>query len=85
MPTLRDTFKMTFTSRSGTVSYEDSMKVPSAAGDFKGLKDRGLTGSSTDIVHSALTQRLTLTITARRLTRARRGARCGRGAPSLVS
>jgi len=60
--TLRGTFKMTFTIAGGA-TYKGTMRISSGTGDYAGIKGTGtLTGTSSDAVKTALTQKLDLTI-----------------------
>ena len=61
--TLRGTYKTSFTVANKTVTYTGALKISSGTGDFKGVSAAGtISGSSTDAVHSALTDKLTLKI-----------------------
>jgi hypothetical protein len=61
--TLRGKFDMTFTAGSGTATYEGTMKVSSGTGEFTGVKGEGpINGTSDDLVHTTVTEKLTLTI-----------------------
>ena len=61
--TLRGTFKMTFTVDGKIVTYDGTMKISSGTGEFAGVTATGTTsGKSSDGVHSALTEKLTLKI-----------------------
>ncbi|HEY0346172.1 MAG TPA: hypothetical protein VGC59_16080 [Solirubrobacteraceae bacterium] len=61
--TLRGTYKTSFTVANKTVTYTGTLKISSGTGDFKGVTGTGtITGSSSDAVHSTLTDKLTLKI-----------------------
>lgn len=61
--TLRGTFKSSFTVANKTITYAGTLKISSGTGDFQGVTGKGtLTGTSTDAVHSAIVERLTLKI-----------------------
>jgi hypothetical protein len=61
--TLRGTYKTSFTVANKTVTYTGTLKTSSGTGDFKGVTATGtISGSSSDAVHSALTDKLTLKI-----------------------
>jgi hypothetical protein len=61
--TLRGTYKSAFTVADRTITYAGTLKISSGTGDFQGVTGRGtLTGTSTDAVHSAIVERLTLKI-----------------------
>lgn len=61
--TLRGTYKSSFTVANKTITYTGTLKISSGTGDFQGVTGKGtLTGTSTDAVHSAITERLTLKI-----------------------
>ena len=61
--TLRGTYKSSFTVANKTITYTGTLKISSGTGDFQGVTGKGtLTGTSTDVLHSAITERLTLKI-----------------------
>ena len=61
--TLRGTYKSSFTVANRTITYAGTLKLSSGTGDFQGVTGKGtLTGTSTDAVHSAIVERLTLKI-----------------------
>ena len=61
--TLRGTFKASFSVADKTITYTGTLKISSGTGDFQGVTGKGtLTGTSTDAVHSAIVERLTLKI-----------------------
>jgi hypothetical protein len=63
--TLRGSWRLTFVVATGKATYEGTMKVSSGTGEFKGVKGTGtITGTSEDLVHTALSEKLTLTIPA---------------------
>jgi len=63
--TLRGSWRLTFVVATGKATYEGTMKISSGTGEFKGVKGTGtITGTSADLVHTALAEKLTLTIPA---------------------
>jgi hypothetical protein len=65
--TLRGTYRMSFTVANRTVTYDGTVKISSGTGDFAGVTGTGtITGTSTDAVHSAITDKLTLKIPPKR-------------------
>jgi hypothetical protein len=61
--TLRGTYKSSFTVADKTITYTGTLKISSGTGDFQGVTGKGtLTGTSTDAIHSAIIERLTLKI-----------------------
>jgi hypothetical protein len=65
--TLRGTYKASFTVANKTITYTGTMRISSGTGDFQGVTGKGtLTGTSTDAVHSAITERLTLKIPSKK-------------------
>jgi hypothetical protein len=65
--TLRGSLKMTFSVAGRTASYEGTMKVSSGTGQYAGTKGTGtIVGSSDDLVHTPVTEKLTLTIPSRK-------------------
>jgi hypothetical protein len=61
--TLRGTYKSSFTVANKTITYTGTLRVSSGTGDFQGVTGKGtLAGTSTDVLHSAITERLTLKI-----------------------
>ena len=61
--TLRGTFKLNFTIAGRTVTYDGTVKISSGTGEFAGVTGSGTTaGTSTDAVHSTITDKLTLKI-----------------------
>lgn len=67
--TLRGTYKTSFTVADKTVTYDGTLKVSSGTGAFRGVSGTGtITGTSTDAVHSKLTDKLTLKIPAKKKT-----------------
>jgi hypothetical protein len=61
--TLRGTYKSSFTVADRTITYAGTLKISSGTGDFQGVTGKGtLTGTSTDAIHSAIVERLTLKI-----------------------
>jgi hypothetical protein len=61
--TLRGTYKSSFSVANKTITYTGTLKISSGTGDFQGVTGKGtLTGTSTDVLHSAITERLTLKI-----------------------
>ncbi len=64
--TLRGTYRSSFTVASKTIAYAGTLKISSGTGEFQGVTGKGtLTGTSTDALHSAIVERLTLKIPAR--------------------
>jgi hypothetical protein len=67
--TLRGTFRMTFTVSGKTVTYDGTVKISSGTGEFAGVTGTGTTsGTSTDAVHSTITDKLTLKIPPKKTT-----------------
>jgi hypothetical protein len=67
--TLRGTFKMTFSVDGKIVTYDGTSKISSGTGEFAGVTGTGTTsGKSSDGVHSALTEKLTLKIPPKKTT-----------------
>ena len=65
--TLRGIYKASFTVANRTITYTGTMKISSGTGDFQGVTGKGtLTGTSTDAVHSAITERLALKIPSKK-------------------
>ncbi|MEA2182149.1 MAG: hypothetical protein QOF69_1334 [Solirubrobacteraceae bacterium] len=63
--TLRGSWRLTFVVATGKATYEGTMKISSGTGEFKSVKGTGtITGTSGDLVHTALAEKLTLTIPA---------------------
>jgi hypothetical protein len=63
--TLRGTYRTAFTVANKTVTYAGTLKISSGTGAFQGVTGTGtITGTSTDAVHTALTDKLTLKIPA---------------------
>ena len=61
--TLRGTYKTSFTVANKTITYDGTVKISSGTGAFKGVTGTGtITGTSTDAVHSRLTDKLSLKI-----------------------
>lgn len=61
--TLRGSNKMTFTVANKTITHAGTLKISSGTGAFAGVTGKGtITGTSTDGVHTAITEKLTLTI-----------------------
>jgi hypothetical protein len=61
--TLRGTYTLAFTIANRTITYTGTLKISSGTGDFQGVTGKGtLTGTSTDVLHSAITERLTLKV-----------------------
>jgi hypothetical protein len=61
--TLRGSSKTTFDVTGGKATYDGTMKVSSGTGQYAGVKGTGtITGSSVDLVHTPVTETLTLTI-----------------------
>jgi hypothetical protein len=61
--TLRGPLKLTFTVSGGKATYEGTMTVSSGTGEYAGTKGTGaITGESDDLVHTPVTEKLTLTI-----------------------
>jgi hypothetical protein len=61
--TLRGTYTSSFTVADKTITYTGTLKISSGTGDFQGVTGKGtLTGTSTDAIHSAIIERLTLKI-----------------------
>ena len=59
--TLRGTYKMAFTVANKTITYEGKLRISSGTGAFTGVTGTGtIAGSSTDAVHSAITEKMTL-------------------------
>ncbi|HUR86008.1 MAG TPA: hypothetical protein VMY78_11740 [Solirubrobacteraceae bacterium] len=60
--TLRGSYKMTFDVANKTITYDGTLKITSGTGDFSGVTGKGtIGGTSTDAVHSAITEKMTLT------------------------
>jgi hypothetical protein len=67
--TLRGSYKMSFTVANKTITYDGTLKVSSGTGEFTGVSGTGtITGTSTDAVHSAISERLTLRIPRKKKT-----------------
>jgi hypothetical protein len=67
--TLRGTYKTSFTVANRTVTYDGTLKISSGTGDFKGVTGTGtITGTSSDAVHSRLTDKLALKIPPKKKT-----------------
>jgi hypothetical protein len=65
--TLRGTYTSAFTIANRTITYTGTLKISSGTGDFQGVTGKGtLTGTSTDAIHTAITERLTLKIPAKK-------------------
>jgi hypothetical protein len=63
--TLRGSWRLTFVVATGKATYDGTMKISSGTGEFKSVKGTGtITGTSGDLVHTALAEKLTLTIPA---------------------
>lgn len=59
--TLRGTYKMSFTVVNKVINYDGTLKISSGTGAFAGVTGSGtITGTSTDAVKSAITEKLTL-------------------------
>ena len=59
---LRGTYRTKFTVANATVTYDGTIKITSATGDFAGVKgSAAITGTSTDGLTSSLREKLTLT------------------------
>ena len=59
--TLRGTYRTTFTVANKTISYSGTIRITSGTGAFAGVTGTGTSsGSSTDAVHSAIRERLSL-------------------------
>jgi hypothetical protein len=64
--TLRGTYKTSFTVADKTVTYTGTLRISSGTGDFNGITGTGtVAGTSTDAVHSTLTDKLALKIPAK--------------------
>jgi hypothetical protein len=65
--TLRGTYRSSFTVADKTITYAGTLKISSGTGEFQGVTGKGtLTGTSTDALHSAIVERLTLKIPAKK-------------------
>ena len=65
--TLRGTYRSSFTVANRTIAYTGTLKISSGTGEFQGVTGKGtLTGTSTDGLHSAIVERLTLKIPAKK-------------------
>jgi hypothetical protein len=61
--TLRGTYRTSFTVADKTVTYDGTLKISSGTGAWQGVTGTGtVTGTSTDAVHSRLTDKLALKI-----------------------
>ncbi len=61
--TLRGTYKMSFNIANKTVTYDGTLKISSGTGEFAGVTGTGtIAGTSTDAVHSDITESMTLKI-----------------------
>jgi hypothetical protein len=61
--TLRGTYNTSFTVANKTVTYTGTLKISTGTGEFKGVTGTGtITATSTDAVHSTLTDKLALKI-----------------------
>jgi hypothetical protein len=61
--TLRGTYRTSFTVADRTVTYDGTLKISSGTGAWQGVTGTGtVTGTSTDAVHSRLTDKLALKI-----------------------
>jgi hypothetical protein len=61
--TLRGTYRMSFTIANKTISYTGTLKISSGTGEFQRVTGKGtITGTSTDAVHTAITEKLALKI-----------------------
>ncbi len=60
--TLRGSYKMSFDVANKTITYDGTLKITSGTGDFSGVTGKGtIGGTSTDAVHSAIAEKMTLT------------------------
>jgi hypothetical protein len=67
--TLRGTYKTSFTVAERTVTYDGTLRISSGTGEFKGVTGTGtITGTSSDAVHSRLTDKLALKIPPKKKT-----------------
>ena len=61
--TLRGSVKMTFAAKEGKAAYDGTTKIAGGTGQYAGVKGTGtITGTSADLVRTAVTKKLTLTI-----------------------
>jgi hypothetical protein len=67
--TLRGSYHLNFTIADKTVTYDGTLKITSGTGEFAGVSGTGTTaGTSSDAVHSSITEKLTLKIPAKKKT-----------------
>ncbi|MEA2127760.1 MAG: hypothetical protein QOJ85_651 [Solirubrobacteraceae bacterium] len=67
--TLRGTYKMSFTVLNKTLNYDGTLKISSGTGEFAGVKGKGtIAGTSSDGVHSTITETMTLTFPPKKTT-----------------
>jgi hypothetical protein len=67
--TVRGTYKMSFTVLNKTLDYDGTLKISSGTGEFAGVKGKGtIAGTSSDGVHSAITETMTLTFPPKKTT-----------------